>query len=64
MVERKKITKEFECKWCHVKFKREIGVHIDNEPSTQIKCPNGHGVETFEKEFTGNVVGRKHIHRR
>lgn len=55
--------KEFVCPWCGKIFDQQVRY----EPlvgSSQVKCFCGNFIPTSKKQFTGNVVGRKHIHLR
>lgn len=72
------MEKEYTCKWCDHKFKKEVaykgrlltdkGKVVDGRGkksalSTQVVCPNcARNIPTWEKIKTGNLVGRKHVH--
>ena len=59
------INKKYKC-WCGYEFEAMAyyeGAAKKSAGSNQIICPNcGRIIPTWEKELTGNVVGRKHIH--
>lgn len=64
-----KELKEYICLWCDCYFTAEAKYTTGNgkkgSGSNQIRCPNCHNlIPTFKKERTGNVVGRKHTHKR
>lgn len=70
------VNKDYNCPWCGFNFIQmvEYNANIDKQTfkqkkkgiiSSQVKCPNCNNfIPTWKIEYTGNIVGRKHIHLR
>lgn len=62
------MKKTYKCTWCDHEFERIVDYWGDEKKakgSTQVKCPNCcNFLKTWDREETGNIIGRKHIHNR
>lgn len=62
------MKKKYKCKCCGHEFETDVsywGESKKQSGSTQVKCPKGCGfIPTWDREETGNITGRKHIHNR
>jgi len=61
-----RVKKQYKCGWCGFEFEKRVVYYGDSKKgggSSQVVCPNcGRNIPTWEKQFTGNIIGRKHIH--
>ena len=64
----KRILRKFECCWCNHKFEKMIVYNPSSKKgcvASTVVCPGcGHTIPASDKQLTGNLVGRKHIHKR
>ncbi len=62
------MIKKYDCPWCSHKFQRNV--YYKNKSGTKkgvvssmVVCPKcTNNITTWEKEMTGETVGRQHIH--
>lgn len=62
------MIRKYKCSWCDYEFEQDVRTSIGDKKdrvSSHVKCPNCMRlIETYPKEYTGNLIGRRHIHRK
>jgi len=68
------MIKKYKCYWCGWGFEKSVTYNANTDMKTgkskkkgivssQVKCPNCCNlIPTWRKEFTRNIIGKKHIH--
>ena len=60
------MIKKYVCDWCNYEFEQEVEYKLGSKKyahSTKVVCPNcGRTIQTWKRESTGELVGKKHIH--